>query len=161
MSNIALNTYEIKSRPDIQGMNEGTYLNYNLFLRSANSFKGGWNLEFFGVVSSPRYTYQSKTDPMYFYGGVIKKDIMKKSATIGLNVLNPFKRDLHIKTDSQGLDNFQTQNIYYPLRSFGLNFSYKFGKLKFTEKKKIKNDDIKQDQQQQQGSGGQMGGMGK
>lgn len=160
MSNIALNTYEINSRPDIQGMNEGTYLNYNLFMRSANSFKGGWNLEFFGVLSSPRFTYQSKTDPLYFYGGAVKKDIFKKQGTVGLNVLNPFKRDLHIRTETQGLNNFQLQNIYYPLRSVGLNFSYKFGKLKFTEKKKIKNDDTKQDQNQQQG-GGQMGGMGK
>ncbi|MBB2143892.1 TonB-dependent receptor [Pedobacter sp. LMG 31464] len=154
MSNIALNTYEIKSRPDIKGMNEGTFLNYNFFMRSANSFKGGWNLEFFGVVNSPRYTYQSKTEPMFFYGGAVKKDFFKKQGTIGLNVLNPFNRDLHIETVTQGDNNYQTQNIYYPLRSFGLNFSYKFGKLKFTEKKKIKNDDIKQDQNQQGGQGG-------
>ncbi|WP_316772760.1 outer membrane beta-barrel family protein [Pedobacter frigiditerrae] len=157
MSNIALNTYEINSRPDFKGMNEGTFLNYNFFMRSANSFKGGWNLEFFGVVNSPRYTYQSKTEPMFFYGGAVKKDIFKKQGTIGLNVLNPFKRDLHIETVTQGDNNFQSQNIYYPLRSFGLNFSYKFGKLKFTEKKKIKNDDIKQDQNQQGGQGGGMG----
>ena len=157
MSNIALNTYEINSRPDIQGMNEGTFLNYNFFMRSASSFKGGWNLEFFGVVNSPRYTYQSKTEPMFFYGGAVKKEILKKRGTIGLNVLNPLKRDLHIETVTQGENNSQSQNIYYPLRSFGLNFSYKFGKLKFTEKKKIKNDDVKQGEQ---GGGGQMGGLG-
>lgn len=157
MSNIAVNTYEIRSRENLAGMNEGTYINYNFFLRSATAFKGGWNMELFGVVNSPRYTYQSKTDPMFFYGGAIKKDIMKKQGTIGLNVLNPFNRDLHINTVSQSADAYQTQNIYYPLRSFGLNFSYKFGKLKFTEKKKIKNDDVKQDQQQ----GGGMGGMGQ
>ncbi len=159
MSNIAVNTYEIRSRENLVGMNEGTYINYNFFMRSATAFKGGWNLELFGVVNSPRYTYQSKTDPMFFYGGAVKKDIMKKQGTIGLNVLNPFNRDLHIKTVSQSSDAFQTQNIYYPLRQIGLNFSYKFGKLKFTEKKKIKNDDVKQDQQQ--GGGGMGGGMGQ
>ena len=52
---------------------------------------------------------------------------------------------------------YQSTNIYYPLRSFGVNFSYSFGKLKFTEKKKVKNDDMKQGEQQ---GGGQMGGMG-
>lgn len=159
MSNIALNTYEISS--DLQGMNQGTFLNYNLFLRSATAFKKGLNLELFGVVNSPRYTYQSKTKAMLIYGGAIKKDIFKKQGSIGLNVLNPFSRDLHIKSTTQGANNYQLQDIYYPLRSFGLNFSYKFGKLKFTEKKKIKNDDIKQDQNQQQQGGGQMGGMGK
>ncbi|WP_199121387.1 TonB-dependent receptor domain-containing protein [Pedobacter sp. ASV28] len=158
MSNIGVNTYEVnKIEGSLAGMNEGTYLNYNIFLRSATAFKGGWNLELYGVVNSPRYTYQSKTDPMFFYGGAVKKDILNKQGSIGLNVLNPFHRDLHIKTITQSSDTYQTQNIYYPLRSFGLNFSYKFGKLKFTEKKKIKNDDIKQEQQQ----GGQMGGLGK
>ncbi len=157
MSNIALNTYEIRSREDLQGMNEGTYLNYNFFMRSATAFKGGWNLELFGVVNSPRYTYQSKTQAMFFYGGAVKKDIMKKQGTIGLNLLNPFNRDLHINTISQSEDAYQTTNIYYPLRQIGLNFSYKFGKLKFTEKKKIKNDDVKQEQQQGGGMGGGMG----
>ncbi|WP_431292579.1 hypothetical protein [Pedobacter sp. P26] len=42
------------------------------------------------------------------------------------------------------------------MRNYTVNFSYTFGKLKFTEKKKIKNDDVKQDQQPGQGSG--MGG---
>lgn len=158
MTNLGVNTYEIRKTANaIGGMNEGTYLNYNMFLRSATAFKGGWNVELYGVVNSPRYTYQSKTDPMFFYGGAVKKDIMKKQASIGLNMLNPFNRDLHIKTVTQSGDTYQTSNIYYPLRQISLNFSYKFGKLKFTEKKKIKNDDMKQDQQQ----GGGMGGMGQ
>jgi outer membrane receptor for ferrienterochelin and colicin len=159
MTNIGLNTYEVENNdPNRIGMNQGTYLNYNFFMRSATAFKGGWNLELFGVVNSPRYTFQSTTAAMFFYGGGVKKDIMKKQGSVGFNVLNPFKRDLHIKTISESGSSFaQTQNIYYPLRQIGLNFSYKFGKLKFTEKKKIKNDDIKQDQQQ----GGGMGGMGQ
>jgi outer membrane receptor for ferrienterochelin and colicin len=158
MSNIGVNTYEVNKTPGaLEGMNEGTYLNYNFFLRSATAFKGGWNLELFGVVNSPRYTYQSKTDPMFFYGGGVKKDLMKKQASLGLNLLNPFNRDLHIKTVSESGSTSQLTNIYYPLRQISLNFSYKFGKLKFTEKKKIKNDDVKQEQQQ----GGGMGGMGQ
>ena len=157
MSNIAVNTYNINS--NLQGPNTGTYLNYNLFLRSANSFKGGWNLEFFGVATSPRYTYQSRTDALYFYGGAVKKDILNKKGTIGINMLNPIKKDLVINSVTQSANSYQLQNIHYPIRSIGLNFSYKFGKLKFTDKSKIKNDDIKQDQNQQQG-GGQMGGMG-
>ncbi len=157
MSNIAVNTYEINS--ELKGLNEGTFVNYSLFFRSATAFKGGLNLEMFGVINSPQYTYQSKSGAIYIYGGAVKKEIFKKQGTIGLNVLNPFSRDLKIKSVSQGENNYQTQNIYYPIRSIGLNFSYKFGKLKFTEKKKIKNDDTKQEQQQ--GGSGQMGGMGQ
>lgn len=156
MSNFGLNTYQVNN--ELSNIKTDTYLNYNAFFRSATSFKKGWNLELFGVVNSPRRTFQGKTDAMFFYGGAVKKEIFNKNGSIGLNVLNPFNRDLHIKTVTESTDSYQTQNIYYPLRSFGLNFSYKFGKLKFTEKKKIKNDDIKQDQQQ---GGGQMGGIGQ
>ncbi len=156
MTNIGLNTYEVNNK--VLQINTGTYLNYNFFLRSAYSFGKGWNTELFGVVNSPRRTFQGKTDAMFFYGGAVKKDILNKKGSIGLNVLNPFNRDLNIKTTTESANTFQSQDIYYPLRSFGLNFSYNFGKLKFTEKKKIKNDDIKMDQQQ---GGGQMGGLGK
>jgi len=154
MSNVGVNSYQVVN--NATDVNTGTYLNYNVFFRSAIGFKKGWNTELFGVVNSPRRTFQGKTDAMFFYGGAVKKEILKKKGTIGVNVLNPFNRDLNIKVVTQSKNSYQVQDIHYPLRSFGLNFSYNFGKLKFTEKKKIKNDDVKQDQQ----GGGQMGGMG-
>lgn len=158
MSSIGMNSYDINStQVDVNR----TYFMLNVFARSAYAFGKGWNSEFFGVATSPRRTYQGKTDAFYFYGAALKKEIMKKKGSVGLNVLNPFNKNLEIRTknssvDARGTVN-QSMNIYYPLRSFGVNFAYTFGKLKFTEKKKIKNDDIKQDQQQ---GGGQMGGMG-
>ena len=155
MSNFGLNTYQVYNK--LTNVNTDTFLNYNFFFRSANTFKKGWTAELFGVITSPRRTFQGKTDALYFYGGAVKKEIMKKKGTIGLNMLNPLNRDLNIKSVTQSANSYQLQDIHYPLRSFGLNFSYNFGKLKFTEKKKIKNDDSKQDQQQ---GGGQMGGMG-
>ncbi len=154
MSNIAVNTYQVVN--DLTELNTGTFLNYNLFVRSANTFKKGWALEFYGVINGPGRTFQSKTDAMFFYGGAVKKEILKKKGTIGVNVLNPFNRDLNIKVVTQSKNSYQVQDIHYPLRFVAATFSYTFGRLKFTEKKKIKNDDVKQDQQQ----GGQMGGMG-
>lgn len=162
MTNLGVNTYEVSNTQT--GVSTGTFLNYNIFGRSAYGFGKGYNFELFGVVNSPRRTYQGKTDAMVFYGASFKKDILNKKGSIGINTLNPFTRDLHIKTVNNSVttvDNkvstlYQSTNVYYPLRSFGVNFSYSFGKLKFTEKKKIKNDDIKQDQQQ---GGGGMGGV--
>jgi len=158
MSNIGVNTYQVQN--PATNVNTGTYVNYNAFLRSASTFKKGLSLELFGAVNSPRRTFQGKTQAMFFYVFALKQEILKKKGTIGLNVLNPFKRDLDIRTVTESQFSYQSQHILYPLRSFGLNFSYNFGKLKFTEKKKIKNDDIKTDQQQGQ-MGGQMGGMGQ
>ncbi|MES2418513.1 MAG: TonB-dependent receptor [Bacteroidota bacterium] len=156
MSNISANTYQV-ANPET-AINTDTYLNYTLFFRSANTFSKGWATELYGVINSSRRTFQGKVDAMYFYGGAVKKEIMKKKGTIGINVLNPFNRDLNIKVVTQSKNSYQVQDIHYPLRSFGLNFSYNFGKLKFTEKKKIKNDDLKQEQQQ---GGGMNGGMGQ
>ncbi|RDC55142.1 TonB-dependent receptor [Pedobacter chinensis] len=156
MSNLGLNTYEVFN--NASNLSTGTYLNYNIFARSAYGFGKGYNFELFGVVNSPRRTYQGKTDAMIFYGASFKKDVLNKKGSIGVNCLNPFTKDLHIQTVNNSVNAsgsvYQSQNVYYPLRSFGVNFSYSFGKLKFTEKKKIKNDDVKQDQQQ-----GGMGGV--
>ncbi len=162
MSNFSANTYAVTNTTT--NISTGTYLNYSIFGRSAYGFGKGFNFEIFGVATSARRTYQGKTDPLYFYGASFKKDILKKKGSIGFNTLNPLTKDLHIKTENNSVNAvsnvFQSANIYYPLRSFGVNFSYSFGKLKFTDKSKIKNDDIKQDQQQQQG-GGMGGGVQK
>jgi outer membrane receptor protein involved in Fe transport len=158
MTNFSGNTYSVTN--NIANINTGTFFNFNWFVRSAYGFGKGYNFELFNVITSKRRTYQGVTDPFYIYGASFKKEIFKKKGSIGLGTLNPFTRDLHIKTINNAVNQtgtiYQSQNIYYPLRNYTLNFSYTFGKLKFTEKKKIKNDDIKQDQQQQ---GGGMGGV--
>lgn len=152
MTNLGLNTYEVNNSSS--NINTGTFINYTVFGRSAYALPGGWNTEVWGVINSPKRTFQGKTDAMYFYGAAVKKEIMKKQASIGLNVLNPFSRDLIINTVNKGANYEQSTNIHYPLRSFGVNFSYKFGKLKFTQPKKgVKNDDVKKEEQ------GGMGGV--
>jgi outer membrane receptor protein involved in Fe transport len=159
MANFGLNTYEVANTSS--NVNTGTFLNYNAFMRSAYAFPGGWNTELWGVINSPRRTFQGKTDMMYFYGGAIKKEIFGKKATVGINVLNPLSRDLNIKTVNNTAISTQRTDIHYPLRSFGVNFSYNFGKLKFTQKKTIKNDDLKKEEGQGGGMGGGMGNGGK
>lgn len=155
MGNFSIYTYDVNSVET--NISTGLYANYSVFGRSAISFNGGWSTELFGVYSGRKKTFQGTTGAMAFYGGAFKKDIMKKKATIGVNMLNPFSRDLHIKTDNGNSSFLQQTNIYYPLRSFGVNFSYKFGKVTFAQPKKkkgINNDDLKQDEN----SGGGVGG---
>lgn len=148
MGNFSINTYDVRNTQTNQST--GLYANYTAFGRSAIAFKGGWNTEIFGVYNASKRTFQGTTGGMVFYGGAFKKDIMKKQATVGINVLNVFSRDLHLSKDNSS-DTFRQQSdIYYPLRSFGVNFSYKFGKMNFSsqpkKKKGINNDDLKQDE---------------
>lgn len=156
MGNFSINTYDVVNTQT--NVSTGLYANYTAFARSAIAFKGGWNTEIFGVYNASKKTFQGTTGAMTFYGGALKKDIMKKKATVGLNVLNPFSRDLHLRTVNQGTGFVQSTNIYYPLRSFGVNFSYKFGKVTFSQPKKkkgVNNDDLKSEE----GAGGLGGGM--
>ncbi|WP_432709421.1 TonB-dependent receptor domain-containing protein [Pedobacter sp.] len=159
MGNFNLNTYEVAG--PVSGESTGVKLNYSTFLRSAISFKGGWNTEIFGVHNGPRYTFQGKSGAMQFYGGAVKKEILNKKGTVGVNVFNVFARDLHIESVNQSPTFLQSTNIYYPIRSFGVNFSYSFGKINYnpTKKKKINNDDQKQGEQGGMGVGAGQGGQ--
>ncbi|WP_442588857.1 TonB-dependent receptor domain-containing protein [Pedobacter sp. AW31-3R] len=158
MGNFSINTYDVRN--EITNVRTGVYANYNIFMRSAIAFKGGWNTELFGVYRGSNRTFQGTSGPMSFYGAAFKKDIMKKKATVGVNTLNMFSRDLHIENNNQGADFVQRTNIYYPLRSFGVSFSYKFGKMNFNpqpkKKRGVNNDDLKQDENNAGGLGGGM-----
>ncbi|MEJ5964266.1 TonB-dependent receptor domain-containing protein [Pedobacter immunditicola] len=149
MGNFNVNSYEVESLTT--GLTTGVKWNYSAFMRSALSVKGGWNTEIFSVFNGPRYTFQGKSGAMAFYGGAVKKEILKKKGTVGLNVFNIFSRDLHIESVNQSASFLQSTNIYYPIRSFGVNFSYSFGSMNFNptpKKRKINNDDQKQGEQQ-------------
>jgi len=153
MGNFNINSYEVDA---VTGsFNTGVRWNYSAFMRSALAIKGGWNTEIFGVYNGPKYTFQGKSGAMAFYGGAVKKEILNKKGTVGVNVFNVFARDLHIESVNQSAAFLQSTNIYYPIRSFGINFSYSFGKINYNpqKKKKINNDDLKQGEQQQGGMG--------
>jgi outer membrane receptor for ferrienterochelin and colicin len=156
MGNFSISSYEVNDPQTNQST--GVYANYTAFLRSAVSFKKGWNTEIFGVYNGEKRTFQGTSGAMAFYGAALKKEILKKKATVGVNVFNVFARDLHIETRNETASFLQTTNIYYPIRSFGVNFSYNFGKINYSaqpkKKKGINNDDLKQGEQQ---TGGQMG----
>lgn len=153
MGNMAVNSYQVKNVST--GVNTGSYLNYNAFVRSSTVFNGGITTEIIGIFNSPRRTFQG-TNPgfnLLIFG--LKKDLWKKKGTVGLNVANPFSANKDFKTELRSDNFYQYSNASVPFRSIGVNFTYNFGKLKFTEKKKIKNDDLKQGEQQGGGMGGQ------
>jgi len=88
---------------------------------------------------------------------------MQKKMSIGVNALEPFNKyksfDSHLT--SPGFD--QSSSFKLPFRSFGLTFSYSFGKLNFSnpnQKKGINNDDLKQGDQGIGGGAPAGGGTG-
>lgn len=129
-----------------QQTSNGTYILYNVFANGTLTLKGGFAAETFAILNSPRRTIQGTNPSFGFIGFGMKKEILKKKATIGFNTLSPYKKAIDFNQSINGAHLTQTSKTAFPFRSFGLTFSYNFGKINFNpqNKKGINNDDLKQ-----------------
>ena len=93
--------------------------------------------EFFGNFNSARHQAQGNYPSFTTYSMALRKQIWKKKGSIAFTAVNPFNEYINRKTTVFGtgftVSNFQR----IPFRSFGINFTWKFGNLEF---KKIKED---------------------
>ncbi len=160
-----INAYTYK--PDPTGLfiqdqtQDGTYVQYNGFAMAEYDAKSGFIASVFTFGSSPRHTIQGTNPSFSIFGVGVRQQLMKKKASIGINVLQPFNKykDFNSSLSSPGF--VQTSTFQFPFRSVGINFSYSFGKTTFSaDKNKINNDDIKQGDQGVGGAGGTGGGTG-
>lgn len=113
----------------------------------------GLVVEGFGFFNSPRRTLQGTNPSFSMMNFGLKKELFKKKGSIGLNITNPFKRDNVFASKLSGNDFYQESKVAVPFRSFGISFSWSFGKMEFNQprgkKKGINNDDLKQGDSQQ------------
>jgi hypothetical protein len=147
----SINAYTYK--PDPTGLfisdktQDGTYIQYNAFMSGELDLKSGFIAQVFAIENSPRHTIQGTNPSFSLLGMGVRKQFLKKKASLGLNVLEPFNKykDFDTKLSSPGFT--QTSTFAFPFRSVGLTFSYSFGKTTFSNpqpKKGINNDDMKQ-----------------
>lgn len=140
-----------------------TYFQYNAFLSGSATIKGGWTAETFGVFNAKRRTIQGTAPAFNLLGFGVKKEIIAKKFTLGLNALSPFQKYLKLDTEVNTASITQTTKIRYPLQSFGISFTYNFGKVTYgqqTKKKGVNNDDLLQGGDQGGTPGGAAGGAG-
>jgi outer membrane receptor protein involved in Fe transport len=143
-------------KPDPSGVfiqdksQNGTYLQYSGFLRASLALPHDLVAESFAFGSAARHTIQGTTPSFSIFGVGVKKQFMQKKMAIGVNALEPFSKykEFDSQLSSPGFN--QSSSFKLPFRSFGLTFSYSFGKLNFSnpnQKKGINNDDLKQGDQ--------------
>lgn len=98
--------------------------------------------ELFGFYSSPVQNIQGKTPQFFMYNFALRKLFWDKKASIGFTATNPFNKYVRqlstISTDSY----ISTSIRQVPLRSFGISFMYKFGKLEFSKNKEEDNNNF-------------------
>jgi outer membrane receptor protein involved in Fe transport len=129
-----------------------TYISYNAFLSGSVSLKNGFSAESFVILNSPRRTIQGENPSFSLWIIGLKKEFWNKQASVGVNTFDPFTENKAFNSSTKGTTFTQFSNTQFPFRSFGLSFSYRFGKVKFadpqdpTQKKTkgVNNDDMKQ-----------------
>ncbi|NVM61776.1 outer membrane receptor protein involved in Fe transport [Mucilaginibacter sp. SG538B] len=132
-----------------------TYVQYNAFLSAQLTLPNNFIAEAFAVENSARRTIQGSNPSFSIMGFGFKKQFMQKKLALGINAIEPFNTYKNFNTDIKTPTFTQSSKFAFPFRSFGVTFSYSFGKLSFSnpnqQKKGINNDDMKQGDQ---GAGG-------
>lgn len=92
-------------------------------------------VEFFGFYNAASRNIQGKSPQFFIYNFAFRKLFWDKKASIGFTATNPFSK--YIKQVSTiATDSYTSTSIrQLQLRSFGISFMYKFGKLQFDKKK--------------------------
>jgi len=118
----------ISSAANVHGFSYRTTINASYQLNSTLI------LELFGNFNSKRINAQGSMPSFSTYNFAFRKQLFK-NASIAATATNFFNEYVNQKTNLTG-DNFTLINVrQLPYRSFGINFTYKFGKLKFKKEK--------------------------
>ncbi|HAO08416.1 MAG TPA: TonB-dependent receptor [Chryseobacterium sp.] len=103
-------------------------IRYRLNLNFTYQFPKDFIVEIFGNYNSPAKNIQGKNPQSITYNIAARKQFWNKKASIGITTTNPFNQYIKQATTVKTYDYSSYSVRYLPLRSFGVSFSYKFGK---------------------------------
>lgn len=83
--------------------------------------------------------WQGRQAGFYSYSIAVRRQLFKGNGSIGLVAVNAFGKYLVQKTTQSAVGLYGTTELQIPYRSFGINFTYKFGKLKISKPKEEEN----------------------
>jgi len=102
-------------------------------------------MEGFTFFRSPTFTVQGKTPNWSMMSFAVKKEFFKKRFSVGINITEPFRENQVFVKELEGADFYQYSRTLRPVRSFGINLSYRFGKIDFKERSGKKNNEQMED----------------
>ena len=96
--------------------------------------------ELFGFYSSAVQNIQGKSPQFFVYTFALRRLFWDKKASFGFTATNPFSKYVK-QTSTISAESYSSTSIrQVPLRSFGISFTYKFGKLEFSKNKEEENN---------------------
>jgi outer membrane receptor protein involved in Fe transport len=114
--------------------------NYRINLNASYQFSPTLIGEFFGNFRSARNEIQGRYPSFTSYNLAIRKQFWNKKASIAFTTTNPFNLYVNQATAVSGTDFTLNSLRRIPFRSFGINFTWKFGKLEFKKDKDEQQD---------------------
>lgn len=138
-----LATFNYSSKLENVEVTNPSGFEYNANFGGSINLPKDFKIDFFGFLRSPRFTIQGKQPNFSIYGMGIKKEFTKIKASLGIRLIEPFNEYKFFDSNQSG-DGFKLENSFgIPFRSIGISFDYRFGNLKFKERKtNIKNNDL-------------------
>ncbi|OCX52478.1 hypothetical protein BEL04_13530 [Mucilaginibacter sp. PPCGB 2223] len=104
---------------------------YRLNLNAAYQFGNDFGAEAFANYNSPNVGLQGKNSSFVSYSFAARKQFLDKKASIGFVTNVPFNDYINQSSTIVQPGNSQYSLKRVPYRSFGISFSYRFGKLEF------------------------------
>jgi outer membrane receptor protein involved in Fe transport len=92
-------------------------------------------IELFAMYSAPSQGVQGKVPQFFIYNFAFRKMFWDKKGSLGFTATNPFNKYINQVTTINTPDYASKYVRQMPFRSFGISFTYKFGKLEFNKKK--------------------------
>jgi len=118
----------------VQGQNSSSF-NYRLNMNASYQFSNTFAGEFFGNFNSARHEAQGTFPSFTTYSLALRKQVWNKKGSIALTADNPFNKYVNRQTSVFG-PGFTVNSLQQiPYRSFGINFTWKFGNLEFKKDK--------------------------
>lgn len=138
--NIRANAMAIQKRVVNNLFNGGAAngMSYRFNINTSYALPEDLILEAFGNYNSSLNTIQGKRPQSLTYTFAFRKQFWNKNASIGITATNPFTRYVNQLTTVVSNNYISYNTVKVPYRSFGVSFTYKFGKLEF---KKGKDED--------------------
>ncbi len=114
--------------------------NYRINVNATYQFSKTLVAEFFGNFNSRRTEIQGKFPSFTTYSFAVRKLLFKNKAGIAFTTTDPFNKYVDQATDITGQNFSVISDRKIPCRSFGLSFTWKFGKMEYKEKKQERSD---------------------
>ena len=116
------------------GFNSSSF-NFRSNMNASYQFANTLAAEFFGNFNSARHELQGTYPSFATYSLAVRKQMWNKKASVAVTAVNPFSEYVNQKTILHGPGFAVTSVRKIPFRSFGINFTWKFGKLEFKKEK--------------------------